>query len=146
MKPSQKTDYALRAMLDLAVNVPPGRLARTPEIARRTGMPAKFLEAILAELRRAGLVDSQRGPAGGHRLARGPDVIRAGDVWRAIEGPIALGERASRRRAGADPGARAIHQLWQDVAGAAERAVDGVTLEDLARRAQAASGVNDFTI
>ena len=146
MTPSRKADYALRAMLDMALHARPGRLARTAEIARRTGAPAKFLEAILAELRRARLLESRRGAEGGHRLARTPSRVSAGEIWRAIDGPLSLAERGGGRRRGADGPARALGALWAEVEGAVARTVDQVTLDDLARRAHEAAGVHDFTI
>ncbi len=146
MKLSQKADYAMRAMIDLAVAAPSGRLVRTADVARRSGAPEKFLESILTELRRAGLVESRRGAVGGHRLARSATRITAGDVWRAIDGPLALADRSSRPRAAPDGAARTLHRLWSDVEQAVERVVDGMTLDELARRAQEVSGVRDFAI
>lgn len=146
MRPSQKADYAMRAMLDLARAAEPGAVAPTAAIARRTRAPAKFLEAILGELRRAGLVESRRGAAGGHRLARPGSRITAGEVWRAVDGPLGPAARAGRRGAAADPAARALRDLWEEVEQAVTRVVDGTTLEDLARRAQESAGVHDFTI
>lgn len=145
MTPSRKSDYALRAMLDLALHARPGGLCSTAEIARRTGAPRKFLEAILGDLRRAGLVDSRRGAEGGHRLARPPTRIGAGEIWRAVDGPLSLAERGGRRR-GADGPARALLSLWSEVEGAVSRVVDQATLDELARRAQEVSGAHDFAI
>lgn len=146
MTPSRKADYALRAMLDLALHAPSGRLARTAEIARRTGAPPKFLEAILGELRRARLVESRRGAEGGHRLARTPGRVSAGEIWRAIDGPLSLAERGGGRRRAADGAARALSALWAEVERAVARTVDQTTLDDLARRADEAAGVHDFAI
>ena len=146
MRRSQKADYALRAALDLALQASPSRLTRTAEIARRTGTPAKFLEAILGQLRRAGIAESQRGAGGGHRLARPASRVSAGDVWRAVDGPLSLAGRPGRRRAASEGPARAIHALWAAVDEAVGRAVDGVSLEDLARRSEEASSVPDFVI
>ena len=131
-------------MLDLALHAPPGRLSSTAEIARRTGAPPKFLEAILGELRRARLLESRRGAEGGHRLARPATGIGAGEIWRAIDGPLALPEGGRRR--GAEGPARALMTLWAEVEGAVSRVVDQVTLDELARRAREASGVHDFAI
>lgn len=145
MRLTKKTDYAMRAALDLALHQMPGRRATTQEISRRTGVPSKFLEAILVDLRKAGLVESRRGPDGGHALAAGIEKVCAGDVWRAIEGAAAPGAGAPTRRA-ADGATRALNELWARVDAALARAVDTVTLEDLARRAQAATQVSDFNI
>ena len=142
---SRKADYALRAMLDLALHARPGRFASTAEIARRAGAPPKFLEAILGDLRRARLLDSRRGAEGGHRLARPPSRISAGEIWRAIDGPLALMARGARRR-DADGAARALLTLWAEVEGAISRVVDQTTLDELVRRAEEVSGVHDFAI
>jgi Rrf2 family protein len=146
LKLSQKADYALRAMLELARSPSPEGLARTAEVARRTRAPEKFLEAILGELGRAGLVESRRGAAGGHRLARAPGSITLGEVWRAVEGPISRGGRGSRRGPAPDAGARALGDLWAEVEESVAQVVDGTTLEDLAQRASEFSKVQDFTI
>jgi len=144
VRPNRKADYALRASLDLAIHASPGRLIRTAEIAKRTGAPSKFLEAILSQLGAAGLVESQRGARGGHRLARAAAAVTAGDVLKVAGGPLPSRARPARRSTDA-PG-RAIDRLWQDVERAVNRTLDGVTLEDLARFAQNVSSVPDYTI
>jgi Rrf2 family protein len=91
---AQKTRYALRSLLYLAEDQggAPVQLAR---IAETQHVPPKYLELIMLDLKRAGLVKSQRGPKGGYRLARAPDEISFGDVVRVMEGPIALVSCAS---------------------------------------------------
>jgi Rrf2 family protein len=146
---SLKSDYALRAVLDLALHATPGQLARTADVARRTGAPAKFLEAVVGQLRRAGLVESQRGSRGGHRLGRPASRIRTSDVIRAVEGAGALVARPPARRAPAGTPAgpdRVLHQLWTEAERALEAHLDGVTLEDLARGVQESSSIPDFSI
>jgi len=146
---SLKSDYALRAALDLALHASPTQLARTADVARRTGAPAKFLEAVLGQLRRSGIIESQRGSRGGHRLGRPAARIRASDVIRAVEGPEALLARPAGRRPGSGASAsasRALHQVWAEAERAIEAKLDGVTLEDLARRVQESSRVPDFNI
>jgi Rrf2 family protein len=87
MRVSAKVDYGLRAMVELAA-APPG-FVTSAELASAQEIPPKFLENILLQLRHAGLVTSQRGAEGGHRLARAPEEISVADVIRALEGPIA---------------------------------------------------------
>lgn len=87
MQISAKTDYAVRALLSLAANAP--ELVKVDVIVRDQGLPRKFVEAILGELRRAGLVRSQRGADGGYALARAADEITIGAVLRAVDGPLA---------------------------------------------------------
>ena len=88
MRVSAKADYALRAATELAVAEGAGPV-KGDQIARAQSIPPKFLENILLQLRHAGLVTSQRGAEGGHRLARAPEEISVADVIRALEGPIA---------------------------------------------------------
>ena len=84
---SMKAKYALRALCALTLAQPERLSAR--KIAQAANVPEKFLEAILVELRKAGLVSSTRGIAGGHTLARNAAQIMVGDVVRIIDGPIA---------------------------------------------------------
>ncbi len=91
---AQKTRYALRSLLFLAEEqdrapVQLGRIAETQRV------PPKYLELIMLDLKRAGLVRSRRGPRGGYLLARTPEEISFGDVVRVMEGPIALVSCAS---------------------------------------------------
>jgi Rrf2 family protein len=86
---SQKTRYALKAMLELAA-LPPGAKLRSAEIAVRQSIPGKFLETILVELKRGGLVSGYRGRGGGYQLGQSAAVISFGQVVRLMEGPLAL--------------------------------------------------------
>lgn len=86
---SQKTRYALKALLELALAAPDVTLSAAA-ISGRRNIPVKFLEAILAELKRDGLVRVQRGRGGGYQLAKSPDHVSFGEVVRLMEGPLAL--------------------------------------------------------
>jgi len=86
---SQKTRYALKALLELA-GLPAGVTLSSAAISARRTIPVKFLEAILVELKRGGLVRGQRGRSGGYQLARSADEISFGTVVRLMEGPLAL--------------------------------------------------------
>ena len=88
MRVSAKADYALRAAAELAVAEGTGPV-KGEQLARTQGIPPKFLENILLELRHAGLVQSQRGAEGGYWLARPADEITLAQVIRAVEGPLA---------------------------------------------------------
>ena len=85
---SAQTDYGVRALIALAAAASDKPL-KGEQLARSENIPAKFLENILGELRRAGMVSSQRGADGGYRLARQPSDISVADVIRALEGPLA---------------------------------------------------------
>src|SRR5438128_1683969 len=91
---AQKTRYALRSLLFLAEEQgsAPVQLSRIAETQR---VPPKYLELIMLDLKKAGLVKSARGPKGGYRLSRSPDQISFGEVVRTMEGPIALVSCAS---------------------------------------------------
>ena len=92
---SNRSRYALRAMIHLA-GLPGGGPATIAEIADAAAAPRKFLEAILLDLRRQGLLASKRGRAGGYALGARADAISFADVIRALEGPLALAPCASR--------------------------------------------------
>src|SRR2546428_14127661 len=99
MRFSMKTEYGVRAALELAANAGRGAL-QSGEIARRQAIPGPFLDQVLMTLRRAGLVASTRGPHGGHELARPPEELRLAEGIACLEG------NGPRRRAGGGAGAR----------------------------------------
>ena len=129
MRLASRTDYALRAALELAAGS--GSPTTTDELAGRQGIPARYLGNILAELGRAGIVRGRRGPEGGWTLARPADRVRLADVIRAVDGALAQvgGERPEELRyTGA---AEHLQDVWVAVR-AAERAIlDAVTLADV---------------
>ena len=86
---SQKTRYALKALLELGA-LPPGATLSSAAISARRTIPVKFLEAILVELKRDGLLRGRRGRTGGYQLARSAEEISFGSVVRLMEGPLAL--------------------------------------------------------
>lgn len=87
MRVSAKSDYALRALIEMARR-DGGSPVSAEELGRRQDIPHGFLQAILADLRRADVVVSQRGQSGGWRLARGADSVSVADVIRAVDGPL----------------------------------------------------------
>lgn len=87
MRVSAKSDYALRALIEIASRTDDGPVS-AEEIGRLQDIPHGFLQAILADLRRSGLVASQRGQSGGWRLAREATDIYIADVIRAVDGPL----------------------------------------------------------
>jgi Rrf2 family protein len=90
-----KGKYGLKAVAHLAA-LAPGAMAQAADIARANTIPKKFLDAILADLRNAGIVASRKGPGGGYRLARPPADIALGQVVRSLDGPLAPIACASR--------------------------------------------------
>jgi len=92
---TNKGKYGLKAMVDLA-GAPPGEPRLVAAIAADNAIPKKFLDAILGELRNAGLVHSRKGRGGGYVLARSPAKISVGEIVRALDGPLAPIACASR--------------------------------------------------
>src|SRR5438445_9793655 len=93
---SAKGEYGIMAVLDLALTNGSAPV-QAKAIADRQGIPLRFLEHILSALKHAGLVESERGAHGGYRLAKPASEIRIGDVFQAVEGPIAIPARALPR-------------------------------------------------
>ena len=92
---TSRAKYALRASLSLAELFPTGGWTSAGDLAEMADVPKKFLEAILTQLRDQGLVESRRGPAGGHRLISAPTAVSVADVIRSIDGPLAMTPCAS---------------------------------------------------
>lgn len=92
---TKKAKYGLKAMVDLS-RLDPGRSTFVAEVAERNAIPKKFLDAILGELRNAGMLSSKKGKAGGYMLARSADSITIGSIIRALDGPLAPITCASR--------------------------------------------------
>ena len=93
---TNKGKYGLKAMVHLA-GLPPGQPALVADIAAANNIPKKFLDAILGELRTAGLVHSKKGRGGGYVLAKSPVEIMVGEIVRALDGPLAPIACASRK-------------------------------------------------
>lgn len=142
MRISQKARYAVRAALDLTLQEAAARGIRSAEVARRTRVPEKFLEAILRDLREAGLVASKRGPDGGHRLAADPSRVTVLAVVEAIDGPLTTADGGASSVSPEEAGIRA---LWERVETGVRETLGSVTLEDL-RREAVAPGPADYTI
>jgi Rrf2 family protein len=131
---SQKTRYALKALLELAALPAGARLSSAAISARRT-IPGKFLEAILVELQRNGLVRGKRGRSGGYQLAQSAETISFGDVVRLMEGPLALlpcvSETQYRRCTDcADNRACELKEVFRSVRDSTATILDGWTLAD----------------
>lgn len=134
MRISAKGEYAIKAMLDLALHRERG-LVPIQEIAARQSIPQRYLEQVLLSLKRAGLLTSRRGSAGGYHLTRSPAEITVGAVLRAVEGTDAPFDRARRPRRNGDGHEPDLAELWEEVSEAVSRVVDRLTFGDLAARA-----------
>jgi len=135
---SAKTDYAIRALLMLAEQT---LVAESPSsasspisvdtLARRQELPRKFLEAILGDLRRAGLVVSQRGPTGGYALSRPAARISLGDIVRVVDGPLAEVRGLRPHETSYDGVAEHLPVVWVAVRASLRRILDGTSLQQL---------------
>ena len=132
---SQKSKYALRALLALAAR-PGGEPMLISDIAEQEVIPRKFLEQILLDLKRAGLVASRRGKAGGYLMLRRAETVTFGEVLRLIDGPLAplpcLSKMAYRRCGDcANENACKLRKVFARVADATRDILDTTTLADV---------------
>jgi Rrf2 family protein len=132
MQISARTDYALRAML--AVAEAPGRVTAAA-LARAQQMPPAFLQSILVDLRRAGLLHGQRGGEGGYSLTRPAADITVGDVVRAVNGALTTVRGLPTQSATYPPAADGLREVWLAVHERIADIVDRTTLADLLRPA-----------
>ena len=121
-----KTDYATRAVLELAARPIDGPACKVEDLASASGTSANFLVQILIELKSAEIVGSTRGKQGGYRLARVPEEITLGDVWRAVDGQVldtpALADEQCPR---------ALRMAWANLRDSVNRQADEITFAQL---------------
>jgi Rrf2 family protein len=130
MRTTAKADYAVRAAVELAAA---GELLTAEQVAQAQSIPVNFLENILRDLRRAGIVESRRGQAGGYVLARPADEISVADVIRAVEGPLA-DVRGQAPESLDYPGSAAkLRDVWVALRANVRGVLEQVTLADVAR-------------
>jgi Rrf2 family protein len=128
---SAKADYAVRAVIELAA-APEGANMSAREIASAQEIPQNFLENILAELRRAGIVHTHRGPGGGSSLARPADAITVGEILLAIDGPLAAVRDLPPEDLVYRGSARDLPAVWCRVESCLHELLDGVTVAAVA--------------
>jgi Rrf2 family protein len=137
MRISYKGDYALKAVLELAIRYEQDKTRIIPitEIAKFGDMPKKFLEQILLTLVRGGFVKSKRGSGGGFILAKHPSEITIGQVLRFVEGPIEPIACVNDSYKGCrDVKGCVLRNVWKEVAGAISIVIDTLTFEELILR------------
>lgn len=130
MRISAKADYAVRAVVEIA-RCPDGPVT-AEQIAASQGIPRGFLLAILAELRRTGLVRSQRGQSGGWLLGREAQNISVADVIRAVEGPLATVHGQRPEAVTYDNSTAGLQQVWVAVRASLRDVLEHVTMAELA--------------
>ena len=130
MRTTAKADYAVRAAVELAAA---GEMITAEQIADAQRIPLNFLENILRDLRRAGLVESRRGQAGGYVLARAADAITLADVIRAVEGPLANVRGMSPETLDYSGSSEKLRDVWVALRAGVRSVLEGVTIADIAR-------------
>lgn len=133
MKVSTRSDYGLRALIELALHVGDGHV-QSAEIAARQHVPEPYLDQLLTRLRRAGLIRSVRGPQGGHALARGPSDICLREVIEALEGPVSPIDCLDDGSACSKAGGCSQRFVWEEVRDATLAILERITIADLAAR------------
>jgi Rrf2 family protein len=132
VKLSSKGRYGVRALFDIAFHNAGGP-AQIKDISERELIPPRFLEQIFQDLKKAGLIESKRGPRGGYSLARPASEISVGDVLRAVEGSIAVMTPSATRRSGR-ASVDATDAVFHKLAGDIERCFDAVSIADVCER------------
>ena len=130
MKLSTRGRYGIHAMYDLALNYGAGPQS-IKSIAERQNVPEAYLEQLIAMLRRAKLVISNRGSQGGYRLSRDPREITVGDVLRALEGGLNLLDCLDEEDACGKSCACASRIVWLKIRDGIHQVVDSITLQDM---------------
>ena len=130
MKVIAKTNYACLAMFELAAQNDSPRPVRIREIAKRHGVPPRFLVQILLQLKHAGLIASVRGAAGGYALLKPPEDISLADVISAVDG-IAEEEAAANEPS---PTAVVLRETWRRIDATERQMLDDISLADLLGR------------
>ena len=146
---SKKTKYALNSLIYLAKNYGRGPVF-IHDLARKEGMPKKFLEAILLELKNKGFLQSRRGKAGGYLLGKSPEKIILGEVIRVLEGPLApvscVSQTAYQKCDECkDENCCGIRFLMKDVRDAIANILDNTNLSDVLKRIESIKENNNVT-
>lgn len=134
MKITYKSEYAMRAILDLSYKFDSNEIVPLPEIVRRQNVPEKYLEHIMLALKKGGFVDSKRGIGGGFFLKKKPQDITLGSILRLIDGPI---EPTAGIQSGepvlkiANEEQKAFEEVWMNVTTAISGVIDHVTFADI---------------
>jgi len=128
---SAKTDYAIRAVVEMAAASPDGHLVKAESVADAQQIPLRFLLGILNELRHAGIVDSRRGVEGGYRLAMPAADVTIADIIRAIDGPLAnvAGVRPDALQLAGS--AAPLQQVWVSLRSSIREVLEHVTVADI---------------
>ena len=138
MRVSSRGEYGVRAMVALAKHYGEGPMS-IAAMAKASSVPPAYLEQLIGPLRRAGLVESKRGARGGYQLSRSPELVRVGEVYRVMEGPVApmecVSEDVSEQTCPLIDGCE-TRPVWLKMRDAMVETIDSITLADLISQAK----------
>lgn len=137
MKISPKIEYAFLAILELCFHYPKNTVVPLGEIAKKYNIPLPFLEQVMLVLKKTGYVTSKKGKKGGFVLARSPEKITLGEIFRALQGPIEIAECTGEEPVLACPQVPhcVVREVWQEVNCAVLQILDERTFSQLMKRA-----------
>ena len=147
MRISCKVEYGIRALLDLALHGQSGpSLSR--ETAQRQSIPETYLNQLLLQLRRGGLITSARGPRGGHMLARAPETITVLEIMEALEGPLVVVAEINTdiKSSTSSETDAMLSDLWDELRRTMHDHLSSTTLQDLVERKQQQAGELTYEI
>ncbi|HFD14837.1 MAG TPA: Rrf2 family transcriptional regulator [Rhodospirillales bacterium] len=133
LKPPRKLALAVEAIVDIAYHGSANPV-QSQDIARRLGLPRRYLEQVMQQLVRAGVLRGVRGPRGGYRLARERRRITLGEIVRVLQQNV--DEEGAVPHSQSQLGARVMAPLWASLAESMMERLDAITIEDLCRRAE----------
>ncbi len=133
---SKKLLFAIEAVVDIAYHAGPGPV-RSTDISRRQGIPRRYLEQVLQELVRKGILSGQRGPRGGYRLARERRRITVGEIVRVVRDLEGAGDPADELN-GSEIGVKVVRPFWTEMQNELMARFDGLTVEELCNRVRGA--------
>lgn len=131
MRVSAKSDYALRALIEIARSADTDGPISAEQIGKRQDIPHGFLQSILADLRRSGVVMSQRGQSGGWRMARAPGDVSVADVIRAVDGPLVSVYGLRPEAVEYNESAKVLQPVWIAARRSLRDVFEHVTIDDL---------------
>ena len=147
MKISYKSDYALKAVLDLALCYEGREPVSIHDTAKRIDAPVKFLEQIFSGLKSHGVIESRRGSNGGYLLAKPPEKITVGEIIRLIEGPTEPISCVKQDYTGCEEMYTCVFRnIWKDIHDATSQVIDRVNFRDLAIQYDSMRNVATFSI
>ncbi len=145
MKITKKGEYALRALVDLALNYKKG-IRQIHDIVKNENIPEKFLEQIFILLKNAGIVQSKRGVKGGYYLSRSPDKISLAEIIRVVDGPLSPIECINNNLNCPKELTCGIRSIMMDVGNLTAEILDKITLAEVCKRSKRLKEEKDDTL